>query len=81
MESWRHCVYEDGYCKKGVWCRCFVAGSSSDAASGGWNAGGKEDGTCEKKVKIGEQFRGLYGITTYFKDGTSKELITLDFSK
>ena len=41
----------------------------------------KEDGTCEKKVKIGEQFRGLYGITTYFKDGTSKELITLDFSK
>lgn len=41
----------------------------------------KDDGTCEKKVKIGEQFRGLYGITTYFKDGTSKELITLDFSK
>lgn len=41
----------------------------------------KDDGTCEKKVKIGEQFRGLYGITTYFKDGTSNELVTLDFSK
>ena len=39
------------------------------------------DGTAEKKVKIGEQFRGLYGVTTYFKDGTTAELVIMDYSK
>lgn len=39
------------------------------------------DGTAEKKIKIGEQFRGLYGVTTYFKDGTTEELVVMDYSK
>lgn len=40
----------------------------------------QEDGSSIRKVQIGTQFRGLYGITTYFKDGTSSDLVTLDFS-
>ena len=39
------------------------------------------DGKAEKKIKIGEQFRGLYGVTTYFKDGTTEELVIMDYSK
>lgn len=41
----------------------------------------RNDGIAEKRIKIGEQFRGLYGVTTYFKDGTTEELVIMDYSK